>query len=86
MFESITTVLRPLSTGSYWIAHSRSIAATLDLSRRWELDPDVRLTTAIQIADRIEARTGLQPEGHQHVDEFLEEAARRIRDSGRFQS
>ncbi|HLZ43221.1 MAG TPA: RDD family protein [Candidatus Sulfotelmatobacter sp.] len=56
------------------------------LSRRWELDSEVRLRTAIQIADRIKARTGLQPQGHQHVDEFLEEAARQIRDSGRFQS
>lgn len=55
------------------------------LSRRWELDPEVRLRTAIQIADRIKARTGLQPQGHQHVDEFLEEAARQIRNSGRFQ-
>jgi uncharacterized RDD family membrane protein YckC len=55
------------------------------LSRRWELDPEVRLRTAIQIADRIKAKTGLQPEAHQHVDDFLEEAARKIRDSGRFQ-
>ncbi len=55
------------------------------LSRRFELDPEVRLKTAIQIADRIKAKTGLQPQAHQHVDDFLEEAARRIRDSGRFQ-
>jgi uncharacterized RDD family membrane protein YckC len=55
------------------------------LSRRFELDPDVRLRTAIQIADRIKTKTGLQPQSHQHVDDFLEEAARKIRDSGRFQ-
>jgi len=54
------------------------------LSRRWELDPEVRLRTAIQIADRIKAKSGLQPEAHQHVDDFLEEAARKIRDSGRY--
>ena len=54
------------------------------LSRRWDLDPEVRLRTAIQIADRIKARTGLEPQARQHVDEFLEEAARKIRDSGRF--
>ncbi len=54
------------------------------LSRRFELDPEVRLRTAIQIADRIKAKTGLQPQSHQHVDDFLEEAARKIRDSGRF--
>jgi uncharacterized RDD family membrane protein YckC len=55
------------------------------LSRRFELDPDVRLRTAIQIADRIKAKTGLEPQSHQHVDDFLEEAARKIRDSSRFQ-
>lgn len=55
------------------------------LSRRFELDPEVRLRTAIQIADRIKAKTGLQPQSHQHVDDFLEEAARKVRDSGRFQ-
>lgn len=55
------------------------------LSRRFELEPDVRLRTAIQIAERIKTKTGLQPQSHQHVDDFLEEAARRVRDSGRFQ-
>ena len=54
------------------------------LSRRFELDPDVRLRTAIQIAERIKAKTGLQPQSHQHVDDFLEDAARKVRDSGRF--
>jgi uncharacterized RDD family membrane protein YckC len=55
------------------------------LSRRFELDPDVRLRTAIQIAERIKLKTGLQPQSHQHVDDFLEEAARKVRDSSRFQ-
>jgi uncharacterized RDD family membrane protein YckC len=54
------------------------------LSRRFELDPEVRLRTAIQIADRIKAKTGWESQPRQHVDEFLEEAARKIRDSGRF--
>jgi len=54
------------------------------LHRRWDLDPGVRVNTAIQIADRIKAKTGLQPQPHQHVDDFLEEAARKIRDSGQF--
>jgi len=54
------------------------------LSRRWELDPEVRLRTAIQIADRIKAKTGLTSQDRQHVDDFLEEAARKIRDGGRF--
>ena len=55
------------------------------LSRRFDLEPGVRLRTAIQIAERIKAKTGLQPQSHQHVDDFLEEAARRVRDSGRLQ-
>jgi len=55
------------------------------LSRRWELDPAVRLRTAIQIADRIKAKTGMEPQVHQHVDDFLEQSARQIRDGGRFQ-
>jgi hypothetical protein len=54
------------------------------LSRRWELEKLVRLNTAIQIADRIKAKTGLESQPQQHVDDFLEEAARKIRDSGRF--
>jgi uncharacterized RDD family membrane protein YckC len=54
------------------------------LSRRFELNPAVRLSTAIQIADRIKAKTGWESQPRQHVDDFLEEAARKIRDSGRF--
>jgi uncharacterized RDD family membrane protein YckC len=54
------------------------------LSRRFELDPEVRLRTAIQIADRIKAKTGLESQPRQHVDDFLEEAARKIRDSAGF--
>ncbi len=54
------------------------------LHRRWDLDNFVRANTAAQIAERIKAKTGLQPEPSQHVDDFLEEAAKKIRDSGRF--
>jgi uncharacterized RDD family membrane protein YckC len=54
------------------------------LHRRWELDNYVRTNTAIQIAGRITAKTGLQPQPNQHVDDFLQEAARKIRDSGQF--
>jgi uncharacterized RDD family membrane protein YckC len=54
------------------------------LHRRFELDPLVRLPTAIRIAERIKAKTGLDSAPQQHVDDFLEEAARKIRDSGRF--
>ncbi len=54
------------------------------LHRRWELDDFVRPSTALQIADRINAKTGLQPPPHRQVDDFLEEAAGKIRDSGGF--
>jgi uncharacterized RDD family membrane protein YckC len=54
------------------------------LHRRWDLDQYVRLNTAIQIADRIKAKTGMQAQPHQHVDDFLEEAAKKIRDSNQF--
>ena len=54
------------------------------LSRRWELDKTVRLNAAIQIAERIKLRTGLESQPHQHVDDFLEDAARKIRNSCRF--
>jgi hypothetical protein len=54
------------------------------LHRRWELDKYVRVNTAVQIADRIKAKTGLQPQPHHHGEDFLEEAAKKIRDSGQF--
>ncbi len=54
------------------------------LHRRWDLDKYVRVNTAVQIAERIKAKTGLQPQPNQHVDDFLEEAAKKIRDSGPF--
>jgi len=54
------------------------------LHRRWDLDPVVRINTALQIMERIKAKTGLQPQPGQHVDDFLEEAAKKIRDSGQF--
>jgi uncharacterized RDD family membrane protein YckC len=54
------------------------------LHRRWDLDNWVRGNTAAQIAERIKAKTGLQPQPGQHIDDFLEEAAKKIRDSGRF--
>lgn len=54
------------------------------LHRRWDLDKYVRLNTALQIAERIKTKTGLQPQPNQHVDDFLEEAAKKIRDSGQF--
>ncbi len=54
------------------------------LHRRWELDPQVRLPAAIQIAERIKNKTGIQFQPRQHVDEYLEDVARKIRDGKRF--
>ena len=53
------------------------------LQRRWDLESIVRNNTAIQIANRIETKTGLKPDVGQHVDDFLENIARQVRDSGR---
>jgi hypothetical protein len=49
-----------------------------------DLDKYGRMNTAIQIADRIKAKTGMQPQPLQHVDDFLEEAAKKIRDSSHY--
>jgi uncharacterized RDD family membrane protein YckC len=54
------------------------------LHRRWNLDPAVRVSTALQIAAHIKAKTGLSEEPGQSVDDFLESAARMIRDGARF--
>ena len=54
------------------------------LHRRWDLDNYVRASTAAQIAERIKAKTGLLPQPGQHVDDFLEDAAKKIRDSSQF--
>ena len=80
--ESSSAPISPTSSGK-GTADELVLIETY-LSRRWELDPEVRLRTAIQIAERIKAKTGLQSQPRQHVDDFLEEAARNIRDHGRF--
>ena len=53
------------------------------LQRRWDLEQIVHNNTAIQIANRLEAKTGLKPDVGQHVDDFLEQVTRQVRDSGR---
>jgi uncharacterized RDD family membrane protein YckC len=54
------------------------------LHRRWELDAGVRINTALQIAERIKAKTGLQPQPNETTDHFLEDAAKKIRDRSQF--
>lgn len=54
------------------------------LHRRWDFDAIVRTNAAVQIAERISAKTGIKPEPGQHVDDFLESIARQARDGARF--
>jgi uncharacterized RDD family membrane protein YckC len=54
------------------------------LHRRNDLDLAIRDKTAYQIADRITAKTGLQRDPTQSLEEFLENVARQIRDTARF--
>lgn len=54
------------------------------LHRRWDLDPVVRFSTSNQIAERIKAKTGLQRQQGESIDDFLESVARQIRDGARF--
>ena len=54
------------------------------LQRRLDLEPEVRDRTAQQIAGRIVAKTGATRAPGQHVDDFLGEVARRVRDTARF--
>lgn len=51
------------------------------LHRRWDFDADVRIRTAVQIAERIKVKTGLESAPGQHVDDFLEQIARQTRNS-----
>jgi len=54
------------------------------LHRRWDLDPVVRLSTSNRIAERVRAKTGLERQAGESLDDFLESVARQIRDGGRF--
>jgi uncharacterized RDD family membrane protein YckC len=53
------------------------------LERRFDLEPAVRDYTALQIASRITARTGLQPGPNESRERFLEIVARQVRDTAR---
>lgn len=54
------------------------------LHRRGDLDLALRDQMAYKIATRITAKTGLQRDPNQSLDDFLEAVARQIRDSARF--
>jgi len=54
------------------------------LSRRYDLDPDVRERTAVGIATRILRRTEFTKDPRQSADDFLAALAKRTRDGARF--
>jgi uncharacterized RDD family membrane protein YckC len=54
------------------------------LHRRAEMDLTLRDQVAFKIASRITDKTGLQRDPNQSLDDFLEGAARQIRDTARF--
>lgn len=54
------------------------------LSRRAQLDPNVRTQTRLKIARRITDKTGAEPAPGQSVDAFLEMVARQVRDEARY--
>jgi uncharacterized RDD family membrane protein YckC len=54
------------------------------LHRRDSLEKYVRLNTAIQIAERVKAKTGLVAQPNQHIDDFLQDVATKIRDARPF--
>lgn len=51
------------------------------LHRRDDLDPMVRINTAIRISERIHQKSGLSREPGQTDDDFLESVARQMRDN-----
>ena len=54
------------------------------LQRRLSLDVAVRDATALQIATRITAKTGITRPSDQSLDEFLESIAKQMRDTARY--
>jgi len=53
------------------------------LHRRLDLDPMVRLNTAMRLAEMIQRKSGLSRMAPQSNEEFLETVARQVRDQGR---
>lgn len=56
------------------------------LHRRLDLDPMVRVNTAIRVSELVERKTGLRRGPNQSDDDFLESVARQTRDQARFRS
>jgi len=77
MASTITPQLAEIST-------EELILIETYLHRRYELEPTVRYSTAVQIDDRVREKTELIQHPGQSLDDYLESAARHIRDSARF--
>ncbi len=56
------------------------------LHRRLDIDPMVRVNTAIRVSGLVERKTGLKRRHDQSDDDFLETIARETRDQARFRS
>ena len=56
------------------------------LHRRLDLDPMVRVNTAIRVSELVERKTGLKRQPEQSDDDFLETIARETRDQARYRS
>jgi len=56
------------------------------LHRRLDLDPMVRLNTAVRLSEMIQRKTGLTRAPEQSDEDFLESIARQVRDQARLRS
>lgn len=53
------------------------------LHRRWDLEPMVRLNTAIRLGEMVQNKTGTVKQPDQSDEDFLEATARQVRDQAR---
>ena len=56
------------------------------LHRRFDLDPMVRMNTAIRVSQLVQSKTGLRRAADQSDDDFLESIARQMREQARFRA
>jgi uncharacterized RDD family membrane protein YckC len=80
------TVAEPTATNPQLslVASEELVLIETYLHRRIDLDLTLRDQVAYKIASRITAKTGLQRDPNQSLDDFLEAVARQIRDTARF--
>jgi uncharacterized RDD family membrane protein YckC len=80
------TVAEPAATNPQLsvVASEELVLIETYLHRRVGMDLTLRDQVAYKIASRITAKTGLQRDPNQSLDDFLEATARQIRDTARF--